>query len=317
MRALDTSRVRGAARWLVRQHLQRIPSRPMPRALAPSGIEDAYAVQDAFVSLKSRSCGDVMGHKIALTTPRMRAMVGLDTPIAGRLHARQVVRAPASVRAADYGRLVVEFEIAARMRAELPSEGAPYAIEQVADAVGAVMPAFELADDRAPDYATLAARGLELTADNAWNEGAVLGEPTADWRAVDLAALRGTAFINGTAVGEGRGADSMGHPFAALAWVANHLAGRGHRLRSGDIVITGSLVTSKFPRARDRIRFEAGALGAVELSELEQLLQILLLDLAERILWQRISEYLREKVDPLTFDAIRGRGSAIVIESET
>jgi 2-keto-4-pentenoate hydratase len=36
-------------------------------------------------------------------------------------------------------------------------------------------------------------------------------------------------------------------------------------LRSGDIVITGSLVTSKFPQAGDRIRFEAGALGAVEL----------------------------------------------------
>jgi 2-keto-4-pentenoate hydratase len=36
-------------------------------------------------------------------------------------------------------------------------------------------------------------------------------------------------------------------------------------LRSGDIVITGSLVTSKFPRAGDRIRFGAGALGAVEL----------------------------------------------------
>jgi 2-keto-4-pentenoate hydratase len=36
-------------------------------------------------------------------------------------------------------------------------------------------------------------------------------------------------------------------------------------LRSGDIVITGSLVTSKFPQAGDRIRFEAGALGSVEL----------------------------------------------------
>jgi len=30
-------------------------------------------------------------------------------------------------------------------------------------------------------------------------------------------------------------------------------------------VITGSLVTSKFPRAGDRVRFDAGALGSVEL----------------------------------------------------
>jgi 2-keto-4-pentenoate hydratase len=222
-------------------------------------------MQDAFVSLKLRACGDVAGHKIALTTPRMRAMVGLDAPLAGRLHARQVVRGPASVRAADYGRLLVEFEIAVRMAADLPAKAGPYTFEQVSAAVGTVMPALELADDRGADYATLPARGLELAADNAWNEGAVLGEPNADWRRSDLATVTGVAFVNGEIVGEGHGADSMGHPFAALAWVANHLASRGGGLRRGDIVITGSLVTSQFPRARDRIRFEAGVLGSVEL----------------------------------------------------
>jgi 2-keto-4-pentenoate hydratase len=265
MVAANASRVRRAARWLVRQHLERIPSRPMPPTLAPHGIEEAYAVQDAFVALKARSCGGVAGHKIALTTSRMRALVGLGAPIAGRLHARQVVRGPAMVRAADYGRLVVEFEIAVRMCAPLPAAGAPYGMEQVAAAVGDVMPAFELADDRGADYATLAARGPEMAADNAWNEGAVLGRPCADWRGSDLAALRAVAYINDEAVGEGSGADTMGHPFAALAWVANHLAGRGQALRRGDIVITGSLVTSKFPQPGDRLRFEAGALGAVQL----------------------------------------------------
>jgi 2-keto-4-pentenoate hydratase len=265
MRADDASRVHRAARWLVRQHLERIPSRPMPPALAPRGMVEAYAMQDAFVSLKSRACGAVAGHKIALTTPRMRAMVGLDAPLAGRLHARQVVRGPACVRAADYGRLLVEFEIAAQMAADLPVLTVPYTIDQLSRAVGAVMPALELADDRGADYATLSARGPELAADNAWNEGAVLGAPKADWRGIDLAEITGIAYVNGAIVGKGRGADTMGHPFAALAWVANHLASRGHGLRSGDIVITGSLVTSKFPQAGDRIRFEAGALGSVEL----------------------------------------------------
>ncbi len=58
----------------------------------------------------------------------------------------------------------------------------------------------------------------------------------------------------------------MGHPLEALAWVANNLASRGLGLWRGDVVITGSLVTSKFPRAGDRIRWEAGALGAVALA---------------------------------------------------
>jgi 2-keto-4-pentenoate hydratase len=265
MRVDDAGRVHRAACWLVRQHLERVPSRAMPRGLAPRDAGEAYAVQDAFVRMKAQYCGRIIGHKIALTTPRMRARVGLETPIAGRLHQRQVVRGPARVRAAQYGRLIVEFEIAMQVSRDMAPERAPFSMAQAADAVGAVMPAFELADDRGADYATLSARGLELAADNAWNDGAVLGEPIGNWRDLDLAAVQGTATINDTVVGEGRGADSMGHPLAALAWVANHLARRGEGLQRGDVVITGSLVTSKFPRAGDRVRFEAGTLGAVEL----------------------------------------------------
>jgi 2-keto-4-pentenoate hydratase len=266
MATVGEERVHGAAGWLAERHLARTPSEPLPATLAPRSIEEAYAIQEAFAGLKARACGPVAGYKIALTTPQMRKLVGLRDSIAGCLHTRQMVRAPASVRAADYGRLLVEFEIAMRMGADLPLTAAPFSCEQVAVAVDTVMPAFELADDLGADYATLATRGLELAADNAWNEGAVLGTPVLDWRGIDLAAIRGVASINGKVVGEGRGADAMGNPLAALAWIANHLPGRGRFLRKGDVVITGSLVTSKFPTAGDRLRFEAGALGAIELA---------------------------------------------------
>ncbi len=127
------------------------------------------------------------------------------------------------------------------------------------------MPALELADDRNADYTQLPGNALMLIADNAWNEGAVLGSPVRDWRGLDLAAIKGTAFINGKNVGEGHGHDVMGHPLDALAWMANNLASRGLGLWRGDVVITGSLVTSKFPKTGDLVRFQAGALGAVEL----------------------------------------------------
>jgi 2-keto-4-pentenoate hydratase len=265
MRAAGEYRIREAADWLVAQHRRRARSRPLPARLAPRSLDEAYAVQDALVARKTRDCGAVAGYKIALTTPQMRALVGLGDAIAGCLHARQVVGMPARVRAADYGRLLVEFEIAFRIGEDIPADEAQLTQERLAHAVAAAMPAFELADDRGADYATLAHRGLELAADNAWNEGVVLGAPVTTWRQLDLGTLRGIACINGKPVGEGRGADSMGHPLAALAWIARHLARRGRHLRRGDIVITGSLVTSKFPQAGDQLRFEAGSLGAVEL----------------------------------------------------
>lgn len=266
MATVGVQRVRESAHWLVQRHRARHRPQPLPVVHSPRSIREAYAVQDEFVALKSRECGPVVGYKIALTTPQMRRFVGLQDSIAGCLHERQVVRAPASVLAADYGRLLVEFEIGILLGNDLGTEGETHTPHQVAAAVAAVMPAFELADDLGADYATLGSRGLELAADNAWNEGAVLGRPVEDWRAIDLASVRGVARVNGKVVGEGRGADAMGSPLAALAWIANHLRSRGRSLRKGDIVITGSLVPSQFPQAGDALQFDAGPLGAIELT---------------------------------------------------
>jgi 2-keto-4-pentenoate hydratase len=148
---------------------------------------------------------------------------------------------------------------------DLPAADSPFSRERIAQAVGAVMPALELADDRDADYKTLPQHPLELLADNCWNEGAVLGAPISDWRGVDLCTVRGVASINGIEVGQGRGADAMGHPFDAVAWLANHLASIGRGLLRGDVVITGSIVTTKTVAPGDFVQFHIQELGSVEL----------------------------------------------------
>jgi 2-keto-4-pentenoate hydratase len=259
-------RIERAGAWLFDAHARRERFARLPPDLMPRDLDEAYAIQGQFVGRRAESLGPVTGYKIALTTPAMRAMVGHDDSVAGDMLETTIRRGPARVRAADYVRLIVEFEIAFEMGDDLPAIDAPYTRESIARSVAAVMPALELADDRNADYAELKNNALMLAADNGWNEGAVLGEPVRDWRAIDLAALKGKATINGEGVGEGRGSDVMGHPLDALAWLANNLAARGLGLWRGDVVITGSLVTSKFPKAGDRIRLEADGLGAVELA---------------------------------------------------
>jgi 2-keto-4-pentenoate hydratase len=258
-------RIERAGDWLYQAHRHRNRFGPMPEDLAPRSAAEAYAIQSELVGMRGRDLGAVVGYKIALTTPQMRKMVGLDDSIAGDMLERTVLRSPASVHAGDYARLLVEFEIAFELGEDLPAVGAPYTREKVERAVAAAMPALELADDRNADYTQLSANALMLIADNAWNEGAVLGAPVRDWRGVDLAALQGIATINAAKVGSGHGRDVMGHPLDALAWLANNLAARGLGLWRGDVVITGSLVTSKFPKAGDLVRFEAAELGSVEL----------------------------------------------------
>ena len=258
-------RIEQAGEWLLKAHAGHKRFAALPAALAPRSAEEAYAIQAEFVGMRARKLGRVAGYKIALTTPAMRKMMGMGDSIAGDMLEKTLLRSPAQVSADDYVRLLVEFEIAFEMAEDLPAIGAPYTRESIAKAVGAAMPALELADDRNADYAKLRDHPLMLIADNAWNEGAVLGKPVRDWQGVDLAALKGVARINGKKVGEGNGRDVMGHPLEALAWVANNLAARGLGLWRSDVVITGSLVTTKYPKAGDAIEFEAGELGTVEL----------------------------------------------------
>jgi 2-keto-4-pentenoate hydratase len=51
-----------------------------------------------------------------------------------------------------------------------------------------------------------------------------------------------------------------------VVWLANYLSERGHTLRAGEIVSTGSLVTTRFPEPGDHFRFRVEGIGDTELS---------------------------------------------------
>jgi len=263
---MKRSKSRDAARVLFEAHERRERFKPLPPGIAPRNAEQAYAIQDSFVALRARERGPVAGHKIALSSEEMRRFVGVNEPQAGVMHESTLRQSPARIRAADYVRLIVEFEIAVRLSGDLPAADRPYFRDRVARSVSGVMAAIEIADDRAADYKKLPKQPFDLIADNTWNEGAVLGKPVEDWTTFDLAAVRGVARINGKVVGEGVGSAAMGHPFDAVAWIADNLASRGRSLVRGSVVITGSLVTSKPVKAGDRIEWRVEGLGAAELT---------------------------------------------------
>src|SRR5262245_2516226 len=69
--------------------------------------------------------------------------------------------------------------------------------------------------------------------------------------------------VNGEEAGSGSGADVLGHPHNALAWLANHLAQEGKGLHAGQIVLTGSLVKTVWLKAGDAVKMELDGLGTV------------------------------------------------------
>ncbi|MGH6755123.1 MAG: 2-keto-4-pentenoate hydratase, partial [Bradyrhizobium sp.] len=201
-----------------------------------------------------------VGYKVGLTSAAMQKFCGIDHPIAGVVLASRVHQSGATVRRADYGRLGLEFEIAVRIKSDVPISGAPCTAEMVAPHIGGVCAAIELVDDRRADYAGLDV--LTLVADNSWNAGIVLSEFTTKWP--DLEPALGRATKDGAAIGEGHGRDILGHPFNSAAWLATQLNSRGFGLKAGQIVMTGAVMKTVFPEADALYRFELEGIGSVE-----------------------------------------------------
>ncbi len=256
--------IEAAARASFEMHRTRARYRPLDAALRAAPLEDAYRVQDALHRIMvAAGRGDIAGWKIALTSTAMQQMTGVDQPAAGAIFSKVVHASPARIDLAAYHHLGVEFEVAVRLGDDLPARGGPWTRESVAGRVAACLPAFELVEDGDADYKTLDA--FTLIAQNTWNGGVVLGAPITQWRRVDLERAVTRCWINDQPSGQGKTGDAMGHPFDAVAWLANLLNRRDRTLERGMIVMTGSSITTKFPAPGDRVRFVIEGLGEASL----------------------------------------------------
>ena len=265
MQAMKPEAIRQLVETFVaaRERRRPVPA-PLPPDCRPPSLDDAYRVQAALNDRLGGSLGAVCGRKIGCTTPVMQRYLRIEHPCAGALHASRVFRSPATVAHAAHWRPGVECEIAVRLGRPLPAAEAPFDRADVAAAVESCMAAIEIVDDRYDDFRALDA--ASLVADDFFSAGAVLGAPVSARSGLDLAALRGTMTINDANVGSGTGADVMGHPFEALAWLANHAAATGRSLSEGDVVLTGSIVETRWVEAGDDVRVEIESLGEASVS---------------------------------------------------
>jgi 2-keto-4-pentenoate hydratase len=94
----------------------------------------------------------------------------------------------------------------------------------------------------------------------------ILGERRIDLDAVDLKSVRVSLWRNGELAEEGVGADVLGHPAEAVAWLANFLADRGKYLAQGHIVISGGMTQAVDLERGDEVCARFKELGEVKFS---------------------------------------------------
>lgn len=248
------------AAFITASRLARRKLAALPPALRPVSEAAAYAIQDAASAILSAGgFGPVIGHKVGCTTAAMQKYLGIDHPCAGYMYKASLRPDGITLARQDFVRPGVECEIAVTLAAPLEVKDAPFDRGTVARAVGSVHAAIEIVDDRYEDWRSLDAG--TLIADDFFHAGLILGPAVADWKAIDLAGVQGVTRVNGVEKGRGSGADILGHPLEALAWLGNHCAGRGMDVPAGAIISLGALVNVQWLAPGDHAEVELGGLG--------------------------------------------------------
>jgi 2-keto-4-pentenoate hydratase len=253
-----------AARLLAQNRLAKQRLSALSSEHRPQDEAAAYAIQSQLHAELATSLGEITGHKIGCTTVVMQRFLNIPNPCAGGVFANTVYPSGAVIPHGDFVRPGVECEIVVLLDKDLPPTAQPHTQQSVAAAVGAIAAGIEIVDDRYADYKTLDTP--TLIADDFFDAGCVIGVPIRDWQAIDIPALVGRTLINGAQIGRGTARDVMGHPFAALAWLANSLIARGEYLKRGEFVFTGSVVETRWIETGDEVSVEIDKLGTTSIT---------------------------------------------------
>jgi 2-keto-4-pentenoate hydratase len=195
---------------------------------APADTAAAYAVQETIL----RRLG------LAIAGWKAGASSATAEPQAGPLLTDRVKPSPARFALLPNALHTVEAELAFSFAHDLPARDAAYSEAEIWDAVAAMHVAIEVLESsfvdrrKVPEYAPLA---------DLQNNGAFCyGPPISDWRGFDVLKPQAVLLIDGKEIRRAKAGTPGGHPRRLLTWLANHAAQRGHPLKKGDIVTTGS-----------------------------------------------------------------------------
>jgi 2-keto-4-pentenoate hydratase len=258
---MGDARANEAATLIWRHWRGRSRMAELPGSCRPQSLAEGYAAQSRLAAL---SGWRPVGWKIAATSIAGQKHIGVDGPLAGRLLDGKLHQDGAQLPAAHLHMAVVEAEFVFRLGADLPARGRDYSAEDVVDATAALHLGIEVPDSRFADFTIVGAP--QLIADNACSEYFVLGPAAPEsWRDVDLAAHPASLVINGEVVAEGVGANVLGDPRRALAWLANDRIRHGEPLAAGEIITTGTCIVPAAIAPGDHVAADFGALGRVTL----------------------------------------------------
>ncbi|MBC3451415.1 2-oxo-hept-4-ene-1,7-dioate hydratase [Pseudomonas mosselii] len=227
-------------------------------------IEDAYAIQRAWVARKIEGGRKLVGHKIGLTSRAMQVSSNITEPDYGALLDDMLFDEGSDI---PFERFIVpRVEVELAFILGKPLKGPNVTLFDVLDATEWVIPALEIIDARIQQVDPLSGvtrKVFDTISDNAANAGVVIGGRAVRPDDVDLRKVPAVLYRNGVIEESGVSAAVLNHPAKGVAWLANKLAPYDVGLEAGQIILGGSFTRPVAARPGDTFHVDYDQLGSI------------------------------------------------------
>jgi 2-oxo-hept-3-ene-1,7-dioate hydratase len=261
---LDNGAIQEAAKRLDESERTRAQIRQLSLEHPAMTIDDAYAVQKAWVNLKTAAGRSIQGHKIGLTSKAMQYSSNISEPDYGVLLDDMFFADGSSIPAERFIVPRLEVELAFILSKRL--QGPNCTIFDVLSATAYVTPAIEIIDARIQqvDPETNATRKVvDTISDNAAGAGLICGGRPFRPLDADLRWVSAVCYRNGAIEESGVAAAVLNHPANGVAWLANKFAPHGVSLAAGEVILSGSFTRPVAARRGDTFHIDYGTFGCI------------------------------------------------------
>jgi 2-keto-4-pentenoate hydratase len=245
---------------LLRARRERAPIPPLSAAHPWLDLDDAYDIQSHQVDRWLHEGDAVVGYKVGLVSPAMRHQMGVGEPDFGRVMGSWVRPSGIPLDPAAHISPMAEPELGFVLAR--PLKGPGVTAGDVLSATAALVPLLEVVDSRVADWELTI---IDTVADNASSGAVRLGVARHQPDARRLGDVDCRLSVDGIEHARGAGADVCGHPAEAVAWLVNELGRRGVGVRSGQLVLSGSITRAVPVREGQSVEATFGDLGSVRL----------------------------------------------------
>ena len=261
---LSPAEVKAAAALLASAEQTRVQTGLLSIRHPAMTMDDAYAVQTAFVAARHAQGHKTIGWKIGLTSKAMQYALNIATPDSGVLMDDMAFEDGATIAANRFIQPRIEAELAFVLKA--PLQGPGVTVTDVLNATDYIVPALEILDTRILRVDPVSGNTrtiVDTISDNAANAGIVTGGRAMRPDSFDPRWAGAIVMRNAEVEETGLGAGVLNQPARGVAWLANRLGLYGQRIDAGQIVLSGSFIRPIEARHGDTILADFGPMGTV------------------------------------------------------